>query len=190
MPGPRPFPPDRSRPTRGADRSSGPSRPRHSRSGRRPARRLRAVAHAVQAPPRKRQGLGHLVRDHAAADHRPAQLRRLEDVARKLPALNLGKRRHRRLRGIEWPLCRAHANPLRTPCQTTSILDEKGRPLPRHVIRKGGVHTRGITPRTSLSCYSTSILWTQPNLSSISPDWMPVRVSRSFFITGPTCSMP
>ena len=41
------------------------------------------------------------------------------------------------------------------------------------------------------SCgYSTSILWTQPYLSSISPDWMPVRVSRSFFMTGPTWSMP
>ena len=41
-----------------------------------------------------------------------------------------------------------------------------------------------------LRCYSTSILWTQPNRSSISPDWMPVRVSRSFFMVGPTFSMP
>ena len=38
--------------------------------------------------------------------------------------------------------------------------------------------------------YSTSILWTQLCLSSMAPDWMPVSVSRSFFMTGPTCSMP
>ena len=38
--------------------------------------------------------------------------------------------------------------------------------------------------------YSTSILWTQPSLSSMAPDWMPVSVSRSFCMTGPTWSMP
>ena len=44
--------------------------------------------------------------------------------------------------------------------------------------------------RRGVLAYSTSILWTQPKLSSTSPDWMPVRVSRSFLMTGPTSSMP
>lgn len=38
--------------------------------------------------------------------------------------------------------------------------------------------------------FSYSITWIQPSGASISPIWMPVRVSYSFFVTGPISVIP
>ncbi len=64
----------------------------------------------------------------------------------------------------------------------------KARRLCRRAFRS--CLSTGATVGSPLGRYSTSILWTQLCLSSTAPDWMPVRVSRSFCMTGPTCSMP